>query len=396
MEQLGETQDLRTIPSAVGGDIEKRHGVILARSIPAKKYKVQTGEPVVHALRKCPNLYLVKPNHKMYHEKSKAFIEILKSYSDQVEQVSVDEAYADVSELVATRKDAENLAHTIRTEIFEKLKFTVNVGISNNKLLAKMASDFEKPNKVHTLYPEEIAKKMWPLPVGDLLFAGKASVKELEKLGIVTIGDLANTDREILKNALKKQGESLWQSANGMDDTEVCSKRQDNKGYGNSTTLSENIVKADEAKKVLLLLSEKVGERLRKDNMVITSVSVGIRFHTLKRISHQMSFSEATNQTNQIYESACRLFDEMWDGTPIRLLAVQTSGAVKDEGFHQMNLFEMDWGSGNNGGENQPAFGREYRKPDTEKQKRLDKALDLIREKYGDQAIKRASVMKKE
>ena len=232
----GETVDLREIPAAVGGDIETRHGVILAKSIPAKKYGVTTGEPVVDALRKCPDLTLVKPHHQMYWEQSHAFIAILQQYSDVIEQFSVDEALVDMTgsgRLFGTPVEA---AHRIRKQIYEELGFTVNIGVSSNKLLAKMASDFQKPDRVHTLFPEEIEQKMWILPVRDLFFVGKAAERRLWSLGIRTIGDLAHTDPQVLSRVLKKHGEVLWRYANGIDDSPVEIEPADAKGYSNSTT----------------------------------------------------------------------------------------------------------------------------------------------------------------
>ena len=186
--------DLRTIPSAVGGDIAKRHGVILAKSIPAKKYDVRTGEPVVDALRKCPHLVLVAPNHALYEENSHAFMNILRKYSDVVEQYSIDEAFVDMTGTEWLFGKPIAAAHRIKDEIRDTLGFTVNVGISSNKLLAKMASEFEKPDKVHTLFPQEIKEKMWPLPVRELFLVGGASEQKLKRLGINTIGDLAHAD----------------------------------------------------------------------------------------------------------------------------------------------------------------------------------------------------------
>lgn len=371
----GDSVDLRTIPSAVGGDIATRHGVILAKSIPAKKYAVTTGEPVVDALRKCPNLVLVKPNHELYTRNSKAFIAILQQYSDVIEQFSVDEAFVDMTGTKRLFGEPVEAADRIRNQIRDELGFTVNIGISSNKLLAKMASDFEKPDRVHTLFPEEIERKMWPLPVRDLFFVGKAAEKRLLGMGIRTIGDLARADRTFLNANLKKQGDVLWRYANGMDDSPVEPVRGDNKGYGNSTTLSFDVTDEKTAKSILLELTDKVCRRLREDDMKVESVSVQFRFNDLTRASHQCALLNATNITQEIYVNVCRLFDEKWDGTPIRLLGVSTSKASRESSGRQMNLFD---------------------ETDYEKLEKLDKAMDSIRRKFGAGAVQRASAMREE
>lgn len=372
LKHLGGSIDLREIPSAVGGDVAKRHGIIVAKSIPAKKYNIQTGEPVVDALRKCPSLTLVPPNYELYEKNSKAFIEILRRYSDVVEQYSIDEAFVDMTGTSNLFGSPVVAANRIKDEIHRELGFTVNVGVSSNKLLAKMASDFKKPDLVHTLFPDEIEKKMWPLPVRDLFFVGGASEKKLKSLGIKTIGDLAKADVRILKSVLKKQGETIWKFANGIDAAKVEPMPLDNKGYGNSTTISFDVVDAQTAKMVLLSLAENIGRRLRKDEVRIEVVSVGIRFCDLSYLSHQKVLPSSTNITKEIYETACSLFDELWDGTPIRLLGLQTSRVSKNESNRQLTLFDdMDY----------------------EKQEKLDEAVDHIRERFGLDAIQRASFL---
>lgn len=371
----GQTEDLRLIPSAVGGDQATRHGVILAKSIPAKKYKVTTGEPVVNALLKCPSLVLVKPRHGLYHEMSAAFIAILKQYSDTIEQFSIDEAFVDMtgtSRLFGTPVEAAN---RIKDQIRKELGFTVNIGISSCKLLAKMASDFEKPDKVHTLFPEEMETKMWPLPVGDLFFAGKAATKRLNEIGIKTIGELAQSDRDMICHILKKQGDMLWQFANGMDDSKVEPIRQDAKGYSNSTTISYDVTDEKDAKAILRDLTEHVCERIRRDDVKVESVSVQFRFNDLSRASHQKGLPAATNITREIYDMVCELFDEKWDGTPIRLLGVSTTKVSKEDSGRQMSLFDHT---------------------DYEKLEKLDKAMDSIKSRFGKGAVMRASSLKEE
>ena len=256
----GGKLDIREVPSAVGGDMALRHGIILAKSIPAKKYGIKTGEAIWEAQRKCPDLILVPPNYNLYEQCSRAFMEILREYSDVVEQYSIDEAFLDMSSSCHLFGDAEEVAAQIKDRIRDELGFTVNVGVSSNKLLAKMASDFQKPNRVHTLYPEEIRHKMWPLPVSGLFFVGRATIKKLFSLGIKTIGELAAVDPAWLKSILKKQGEIVWGFANGIDLSPVLDQPAANNGYGNSTTTPYDVTDIPTADKVLLALAETVGQ----------------------------------------------------------------------------------------------------------------------------------------
>ena len=249
VEQLkhGAKQDMRLVPAIIGGDQKARRGVVLAKSIPAKKYGIRTGEPVANAFRKCPNLVMAPPDHKMYREKSARLMEYLKAFTTEIEQVSVDECYVDFTGIAWKYPSPIDAALVIKDGIKEKFGFTVNVGISSNKLLAKMASDFEKPDKVHTLFPEEIRIKMWPLPIGELYMAGRSSVETLKKLEIYTIGDLAQADPELISLHMKSHGRMLWEFANGIDDSRVQSEQAEAKGIGNSTTLPENAETAEEA-----------------------------------------------------------------------------------------------------------------------------------------------------
>jgi len=381
LKHLGAKVDLREVPSAIGGDITKRHGIILAKSIPAKKYNVKTAEPVTDALKKCPNLVLAPPNYELYEKNSKAFMEILRKYSSQVEKYSIDEAFMDVTESIGIYGEPIYLAHMIKDEIRDTLGFTVNIGVSDKKLLAKMASDFTKPDRVHTLFSDEIEKKMWPLPVGDLFFVGRSSEKKLTTLGINTIGDLANSDKNLIHSVLKKHGDVVWGFANGEDFEPVGPENEPNKGYGNSTTTPYDVKDADMAKKVLLALCETVGKRLRADNVYVKEVSVSLRFDDLSFTSHQKGLPFSTDITNEIYEAACELFDEMWDGRPLRHLGVRTSKVTDSMEARQLSLFDlMDQ---NNEGKSQTT--------DYVKQEKMDKAIDEIRKKFGKEAVMRGT-----
>ncbi len=365
----GGKQDLREIASAVGGDVTLRHGIILAKSIPAKSYGIKTGETILEAQRKCPGLILVPPNYNLYEKCSAAFMEILREYSDVVEQYSIDEAFVDMSRSCHLFGSPESVAGQIKDRIREELGFTVNVGISCNKLLAKMASDFQKPDRVHTLYPEEIKRKMWPLPVSDLFFAGRATTSKLFSMGIRTIGELAKSDPAWLKRILKKQGEIIWGFANGIDLSPVLEKPIANKGYGNSTTIPFDVTDVETAKEVLLALCESVGNRLRTDQVQICVVSVGIRYADLSYASHQKRLQNPTNLTWEIYEAACQLFQELWNDRPIRHLGVHTGKVSGTEFGRQLSIFdEIDY----------------------EKLSRMDQTVDGIRERFGADAVMRA------
>lgn len=403
LEQLenGAEVDLRTIPSIVGGDQEKRHGIVLAKSIPAKAYGIRTGEPVVNAFRKCPNLTMVPPNHAMYETRSKELMSYLCQICPDMEQVSIDECYMDYTPVAVNYPTPEAAAAFIKDSVYEKFHFTVNVGISDRKVLAKMASDFKKPNLVHTLYSYEIEKKLWPLPVSSLFMCGHSSSETLRNLGIRTIGDLAHTPVEILTAHLKSHGVTLWEYANGIDSSSVGVVPAKMKGIGNSITLQEDALTRETACLALLNLAESVGARLRASHEAASMISTEIKYATFRSVSHQTSLSMPTASTDAIYRTACQLFDELWDGTPIRLLGIRTSKLTPDTEPVQMSIFDLpqrDADFCRNGAgisqthQNRTGSGQSYN-TSIEKQKKLDSALDSLRNKYGKDIIKRGSLM---
>lgn len=373
----GSEKDLREIPCIIGGSQESRHGVVLAKSIPAKKYGIRTGEPVANAFRKCPNLIMEPPDHKMYSIYSRKLMDFLYTYTSDLEQVSVDECYMDFSGIAHKYRSPVEAALEIKNEVYKKFGFTVNIGISSNKLLAKMASDFEKPSKVHTLFPQEIQLKMWPLPVSELYMAGKSSVEVLKKLEIRTIGQLAQTDSRLLELHLKSHGRTLWEFANGIGDAAVHSAEGAAKGIGNSTTLSKDAETEEEAKEVLLRLAESVGKRLRKAEQKAQMVSVEIKYHDFKTASHQKQLWKASNSDQILYDNACELFKELWNGQPIRLLGIRTSKLSAESEPEQLSIFDIQADN-----------------PKDEKHKMLDKALDDIRRRFGEDAVKRGTFLK--
>ena len=312
--------DLRTVPSAVGGDVRTRRGVITAKSIPAKAFGVRTGEPVVKALQKCPGLILVPSDFATYRRYSRAFIEILRKYAPVVEQVSIDEAFCDMTGTEGDFPEGFPLsaAELIKNEIRDTLGFTVNVGISENRLLAKMASDFKKPDRIHTLWPSEIPEKMWPLPVRELYGCGAATAEKLTGMGIHTIGDAAGTDREVLISLVgESAGNYLWRSANGINDTPVTEEEQKAKSYSNETTtpvdIDEGNVETDGIR-ILMGLSEKVAGRLKKDGVRAFTITVSVKTGEFRRHSRQTRLTEATDRAEVIFETAEKLFRELCQG----------------------------------------------------------------------------------
>lgn len=382
VEQLknGAEQDIREIPAIIGGDQQARHGIVLAKSVSAKKYGIVTGEPIVNAFRKCPEIQMFPPNHRMYNEYSTRLMEFLMNYTPDIEQVSVDECYMDFTGIAHKYSSPVAAAFEIKDAVYEKFGFTVNIGISVNRLLAKMASDFEKPNKVHTLFPEEVPVKMWPLPVSELYMAGRSSVEVLHKLEIRTIGELAKADPNLLELHLKSHGRTLWEFANGIGGDKVVREHVENKGIGNSTTLPKDVTTEEEAKRVLLKLAEKVAGRLRAEGQRTQMVSVEIKYHTFQSVSHQKRLLKATSNGQAIYQTACQLFQELWNGTPIRLLGVRTSKLVDDDAPEQMSIFDFQ-------GQNENSEASVAVK--NEKHAKLDKAMDEIRKKFGNDVIKR-------
>ena len=366
---------LRTIPSAVGGDAKSRHGIVLAKSVPAKQYGISTAEPLVSALKKCPELTIVPSRFDLYLEYSEKLIKLLEEYTPDIEKFSIDEAFLDMTETIHLFGTPTETANRIRERIHRELGFTVNVGIAPNKLLAKMASDFEKPDKTHTLFSSEIPDKMWPLPLRNLFFVGSSAAMRMEKIGLHTIGDIASCDCSILKAHLgDKYGSLIHRYANGIDDSPVEEREPLNKGYGNSITLPQDISDYPTACQVLLALSETVGARLRESHVRCSCVCVELKDWQFHSHSHQATLPYTTDSTTMIYQKACQLLKEFWDFTPVRLIGLRTS-RIDETDFHQMNLFETE---------------------QSRRMNALEKAVDSIRDKYGVDSIKRASFLEKD
>lgn len=367
--QKGDPLDLRTVPSIVGGDPKTRHGIVLAKSIPAKKFGIQTGETLYSALTKCPNLVIVPSNYSLYLQCSNAMMEIFREYSPVIQRYSVDEIFMDYTNMEEHYGDPLTAAHEIKDRIKSELGFTVNVGISNNKLLAKMASDLRKPDQVHTLYPHEIKDKMWPLPVEDLFMVGRATAPKLRQIGIETIGDLAQFDINLLKYKLKSHGLLIWQFANGIEESVVrVSNHIDMKGIGNSTTIPFDVTDKETAYRILLAITETVSMRLRAAACVTRVISVSIKNSEFHSYSHQRKLFNATDCTTTIFEIVKKLFKSMWKGETIRHLGVRVSDLSTNE-FYQRTFFDD---------------------PLIEKKRAIDHTIDSLRMRYGAHAIQRA------
>lgn len=371
--------DLREIPSVIGGSPGKRSSIVTAKSIPAKKFGIVTGEPVSTAMRKCPGLVIARSDFALYAKCSGAFKKICREYTPVLEEFSIDECFMDMTAMRRLYPDPIETAFRLKNRIRDELGFTVNIGVAHNKLLAKMASDFLKPDRVHTLFEDEIADKMWPLDVGELFLCGRASIEKLKKLQINTIGELANADAKAIKTVLgNKLGEQLWNYANGIDETPVKAETEVPKGYSNEITFDDNIISREQGEKVLLHLSDNVAARVRKDGVKGFCISVTIRGNDMKRHSHQHKISSATDSTTHIYTESKKLFRELWDGTtPLRLIGLSLSDMDK-EGEEQLSLF---------GDETCGA------KADSEKDRKADKAVDILRQRFGSDIIKRGGMI---
>nr|WP_312577181.1 DNA polymerase IV [Sedimentibacter sp.] len=361
-QQIGLERDIREVASVIGGNEENRHGIVLAKSIQAKKFGIKTGNSLMEARQKCPNLLVIPPNYQVYVRASKSLLEFLNTFSPDVEIFSIDECFIRFKDI--SKEQAIELAYSIKEQIKQTFGYTVNIGVSTNKLLAKMAGDFEKPDKCHTCFPEEIKEKMWPLSVENLFMVGRRTQPKLNKLGIYTIGDLANADFNIISTLLKSHGRLIYAYANGLDASTFKPQHQI-KSVGNSSTLKFNVEDLETAHAIILSLVEMTAWRLREARMMCSVVSIGIKDSNFGYISRQKKLMYFTDCTKDIYNNICYLFDKYWDKRPIRQLGVSVSD-LEFATFQQMSIFK-DRNMLNN--------------------EKLDKVIDSIREKYGDTAI---------
>ncbi len=359
--------DIRNSYAVIGGDPKARKGIVLAKSNSAKKQGIVTAETLYSAKRKCPVLRVYPPNYKFYQEMSHKLFELLYKYTPDIEVASVDECYLDYTSVEHLYGAPLEFARKVQKEIYDTLGFTVNIGIANNKLCAKMASDFEKPYKIHTLFKEEVQSKMWPLKVGELFGVGKRSVPKLENLKIFTIGDLANSDCEKLNKYFKNQSQYLINSANGIDDSPVISEPPEPKGIGNEITLPKDITNKDEIFKSLAILSEQVSLRIKKQNKYALTVTITLKDNLFKRSSHQRKLVNAIRSSDDILKVAKELYEEMKYDKPVRLIGIRLNNLV-DTVTHQVSIFD------------------DVKK--IEENNDLEETIDKLKEKYGVKIIK--------
>lgn len=366
--------DIRNIESIIGGDESKRHGIVLAKSMVAKAKGVKTAETIRDAKRKCNDLKIFPPNHTLYQEMSNKLFQLISKYTPDIEKLSVDECFIDYTKVKKLYGDPIKFAYKLKKEIKDTLGFTVNIGIANNKLCAKMASDFLKPDRVHTLFIDEIEKKMYPLPIEELYGIGKSSSKKLRELNINTIGDLAHSDYNILYKYFKNQTSKIINSAKGIDDSIITIKRKESECISNSTTTSYNLNSLEEIYKFLYPLVENVSMTLRKNNKYTSLIGVMLKDKNFKTYSHQRRLKNPTSNTDDIYNIAKELIKELWNEEGIRLVGVSL-GKFSNFQTYQISMFEDV--------------------KVVESNNELDKVMDKLKNIYGNNIIKKASQLRK-
>ncbi len=366
--QIGRDENLLEDYYAIGGNEKKRHGIVLAKSIPAKKMGVKTGQSLMEARQICPKLKVIPPRYDVYVKASKKLRELLMSYTPLVEVFSIDECFMDMSGTSIIQKSVEKGAFFLKEKVKKEFGYTVNIGISNCKLLAKQASEFEKPDKVHTLFPEEVPHKLWPLPVEELFMVGNKTKIKLQRIGIETIEQLASCETSLLETLMKSHGRLIQQYAKGIDDSIFVKKEGlPFKGIGNGSTIAFDVIDQETARHILLSLVETASARLREANLVCNVVSVGIKSSEFLNFGKQRKLSFFTDVTQTLYQEAIQLFSEIWDGKPIRHFSVRFSNLEWSyrKQIHWFNS-QIDY-----------------------KMEALDPVIDRIRDKYGTYSVMR-------
>ena len=368
---------LKEIPMAVGGDEKSRRGIILAKNENAKKYGIKTAETIWQAKKKCPDLKVVPPHFKEYSEISKKINKIYESYTDLVEPFSIDESYLDVTGSQKLFGTGKEIADTLRKRIKDEIGITISVGVSFNKVFAKLGSDYKKPDATTVITRENYKEILFPLSADNLMFVGHASFEVLKKLGIHTIGDIATCPREVLEQKLGKSGAMLYIYANGLDNEPVKSiyEKHQSKSIGNSMTFSRNISSKEDILTAVSAISQMVSRRMRHEGVKGSTIQIGIKYSDFKYVSRQKTLINPTNISKEIEDNAFELICEnMAKNKPIRLLSIQLSSLTsEDTSPHQISLFSEE---------------KTY-----EKQEKLDEALDKIRLKFGKDAVTTGGIM---
>lgn len=364
--------ELNGKPLAVGGDPEARHGIVLTADYIAKKHGVKTGMALWQAKQVCPEINFISPRMDLYLRFSRMAHEIYGEYTDLQEAYGIDESWLDVTDSVSIKGDGEKIAAEISNRMKSELGITVSIGVSFNKIFAKLGSDYKKPDAITTMHRDEFRKKAWPLPASDLLYVGRSTSVKLAHMGIKTIGDLATTDERILRSQLGKMGDILWAFANGYDDSPVKYENAHApiKSIGNSTTTPRDLVNDQDVKIVLTILAESVAARLRENGFKCRVVEISVRDNGLFSFTRQRKIDHATNVTREIAEEAYRLFKENYNWQkPIRSVGVRGADLVNDNYWEQIDLFSSV----------------ELR----EKQMKVDEAIDTIRKRFGFYSVQR-------
>ena len=359
-------------PLAVGGDPEARHGIVLTADYIAKKHGVKTGMALWQAKQVCPEINFISPRMDLYLRFSRMAHEIYGEYTDLQEAYGIDESWLDVTDSVSIKGDGEKIATEISNRMKSELGITVSIGVSFNKIFAKLGSDYKKPDAITTMHRDEYRKKAWALPASDLLYVGRSTSAKLAKMGIRTIGDLATTDEKILHSQMGKMGDILWAFANGYDDSPVKYENAHApiKSIGNSTTTPRDLVNDQDVKIVLTILAESVAARLRENGFKCRVVEISVRDNGLFSFTRQRKIDHATNVTREIAEEAYRLFKENYNWQkPIRSVGVRGADLVNDNYWEQLDLFSS----------------AEQR----EKQMKVDEAVDTIRKRFGFYSVQR-------
>ena len=371
--------ELKNVPMAVGGSAEDRHGIILAKNELAKKYNIKTAETLWQAKRKCPELVIVPPHHGLYEKYSKMVNDIYKEYTDLVEPFGIDESWLDVTASRALFGDGKTIADTLRERIKKEIGITISVGVSFNKVFAKLGSDYKKPDATTVIKRENFKDIVYPLPVTDLLFAGRKTAVYLEKLGIKTIGDLANTDKEVIHNALGKNGEMLVEYARGEDTAPVKSVTDESeiKSVGNGLTFKQDLVGEEQIKKGIHIITESVATRMKRYGVKCQTLRVQIKGTDFKTISRQRRLDAPTNLEKTIRDVSYELLCEVWDiKRPVRALSIAGAKLIYDNSGTQMSLIDEDVSD--------------------EKRENLEETICSLRKRYGFNSVKTADVMDRE
>ena len=369
--------EYKDVPMAVCGSQEERRGIVLAKNELAKKYNVQTAETVYSAKKKCPNLVIASPHHEEYLKFSRRVNEIYAKYTDLIEPFGIDESWLDVTASGKLFGSGAEIAERIRAEIKKEIGITVSIGVSFNKVFAKLGSDYKKPDAVTVIDENNFKDIVFPLPVSDLLFVGKKTATQLLSMGIRTIGELANTTPEMLVLRFGKMGEMLHKYSNGFDDAPVCAVRDDAKSISNGFTFKHDLLGFEEARIGIEYLSEDIGSKLRKNNQLCATVSLTIKDEYLRSIQRQKPQNPPTDMSKEIASSAYELLKDVWsEDKPIRMLTVCATNLIRKETSNtQISFFEEST--------NEQRLREEKR----------ENAIDKIRQKFGNESILNGAVL---